>query len=100
MSFAHHPDLKKVRESACVLYEPETGQIRHMHFIVVLEGGHNPDEAETEAMAHASLERRGKPHAHLQALHVSHEAVKPFCRYSVDINEKHLVEEQPRRSVR
>lgn len=95
MPFAHHPDIKKVREAACALYEPQTGQIRHMHFTVVLEGGHDPSDAETEAMARASLERRGKPHAHLVALHVAHDAVKPCCRYRVDVEGKRLVEEQP-----
>jgi hypothetical protein len=95
MSFAHHPDTRKVRDSACALYEPETGQIRHMLLTVVREGGHDPSEAETEAMAHASLERRGKPHAHLLALHVPHDSVQPYTRYRVDVKGKRLVEAQP-----
>jgi hypothetical protein len=92
MPFAHHPDMPKVREGACVLYEPDSGQIRHMHFTLVLQGGHDPSDAESEAMARASLERRGKPHAHLATLHVAHDAVKPDRRYRVDVASKRLVE--------
>jgi len=95
MPFAHHTDTRTVRESACALYEPDTGQIRHMLLTVVLEGGHDPTEAETEVMAHESLERRGKTHAHLHAIHVPHDSVKPNTRYRVDIKAKRLVEDHP-----
>jgi hypothetical protein len=93
MPFAHHPDARKVRESACVLYEPGSGQIRHMHFTLVLQGGHDLSDAEAEAIAHASLERRGKPHAHLEALHIANVSVEPSTRYRVDVEGKRLVEE-------
>jgi hypothetical protein len=95
MPSANHPETTKVRESECVLYEPETGQIRHMHLTLVLKGGHDPSEAETEAMAHAALERRGKAHAHLKALHVSHVSVKPYSHYRVDVGKKSLIEIKP-----
>jgi hypothetical protein len=47
------------------------------------------------SLAHESLERRGKPHAHLHAIHVPHDSVKPNTRYRVDVKAKRLVEEQP-----
>jgi hypothetical protein len=93
MPFSHHPEIALVRESACVLYEPDSGQIRHIHFTHVLEGGHNPTDAEAESMAHASLERRRKPHAHLQTLHVEADSISPSRRYRVDAVGKTLVEE-------
>ena len=89
-----HPGINAVRESVCVLYEPETGQIRHMHCTLVLEGGYNPTPAEEEAMAHAALGRRRQPNANLVALHVAQDALKPYSRYRVDVQAKQLVELQ------
>jgi hypothetical protein len=86
-----HPGIKAVRESVCVLYEPETGQVRHMHCTLVLEGGYNPTAAEEEAMAHAALQRRAQPHANLVALHVAQDTLKPYSRYRVDVRTKQLV---------
>lgn len=93
MPFAHHPDIPKVREAACVLYEPESGQIRHMHFTLVLQGGHDLSDAEAEAIARAALERRGKPHTHLKTLHLTDISADPSCRYHVDVAGKCLVKE-------
>jgi hypothetical protein len=92
MTFIHSPTTKKVREGACVLYEPGSGQIRHMHHIVVLEGGHNPSEAQAEAAARAALERRGRTHSHLAVLHAA-QTVEGTRFYRVDVKSKKLVEE-------
>ena len=90
-----HPGTYAVRESVCVLYEPDTGQIRHMHCTLVLVGGCDPTASEEEAMAHAALERRRQPRANLVALHVTQDSLKPYSRYRVDVNVKQLVELPP-----
>jgi hypothetical protein len=94
MPFKANPNIREVRKSACVLYDRLSGQIRHMHLTVVLEGGHDPSESEVEEMAHAALHRRGELHAHLAALHVEHEAVAHSARYRVDVESKRLLKEE------
>ena len=92
MTVIHNPSMKKVRESACVLYEPDSGQIRHIHHTLVLDGGHNPSDADAESMARASLERRGRAHSHLAVLHTT----QPFEAarfYRVDTKSKKLAEQ-------
>ena len=95
MLFAHRPDIRKVRQSICVLHEPQSGQIRHMHATLVLEGGRDQSKSEAEQAARAALERRGKPHAHLAVLHVENFAPAQFRRYRVDVATKRLVEVSP-----
>ena len=95
MPVIHHPRVHEVRKGVCVLYERDSGQIRHMHFTIVTEGGHDPSEAEVETMARDALARRGKTHAHLIALHAPYESVDTFRRYKVDPAKKALVEFPP-----
>ncbi|MDP9175865.1 MAG: hypothetical protein M3O30_18665 [Planctomycetota bacterium] len=88
------PTAAKYREqskSMCALYEPTTGRIRHMHLTIVLQGGHSPDQSEMEAHARKSLTQRSEPHAHLHALHIPADQIKPTQRYQVDVASKKLV---------
>ena len=84
--------FREVHKAICVLYEAQGGKIRHFHLTVVLQDGHHPSESEIESIARTSLEKRGKRHDHLKALHVAVDAIKPFGKYRVDTAKSALVE--------
>ncbi len=88
---------RTVRERACVLYERTTGVIRHIQHVIVMEGGHDPDEREIEAMCRSALAKRGQTHDALDTLHFDRGAFQPLKVYRVDPVRKVLVE-VPRRT--
>jgi hypothetical protein len=73
-----------MRERACVLYDRRTGAIRHIQHVIVMEGGHDPDDEEIEAMCRQALTKRGSAHDGLDTLHVDRDALQPFKVYRVD----------------
>jgi hypothetical protein len=91
---------KIVRERACVLYDRDTGAIRHIQHVMVMEGGYDPDEGEVEAMCRDALVKRGHKHDKLEALHVDRDALKPFKGYRVETARKMLVEHEHVRNKR
>lgn len=84
-------------ERACVLYDRHSGAIRHIQHVIVMEGGHEPDEREIEQMARRSLSKRGLPDDMLDALHLDGGALRPFMVYRVDVHRKALVEDRSTR---
>jgi hypothetical protein len=60
-----------------------------------MEGGHDPDEHEIEAMCRKAVEKRGRLHHDLEALHLDRRALQPFKRYKVDPKSKMLAELKP-----
>jgi hypothetical protein len=88
---------RAVRERACVLYDGSTGAIRHIQHVIVMEGGHDPDDHEVEAMCRGALIKRGQEHAGLSTLHVDRDAFQPFKVYRVDPHRKVLVERDHKR---
>lgn len=85
------------RERACVLYDRQTGAIHHIQHVVVMEGGHDPDEHEIDAMCRRALTKRGRAHDGLDTLHVHRDAFRPFKVYRVDPARKTLVEHEYKR---
>ncbi|MGA9600701.1 MAG: hypothetical protein WBS22_10725 [Methylocystis sp.] len=86
-----------VKERACLLYDGGTGAIRHIQHVIVMEGGHDPDEREIEVMCRSAFIKRGRPHEKLLALHIERHALKPFKKYRVDPAKRTLVEEGQKR---
>jgi hypothetical protein len=84
-------------ERACVLYDKATGAIRHIQHVVVMEGGHHPDEREIEAMCRRALTKRGHAHDGLDTLHLDRNAFAPFKVYRIDPARRVLVERQHKR---
>jgi hypothetical protein len=90
------PAVKSAR--SCVLYDPNSGQILHIHQTIVLEGGDTPTEADVERTARAVLGDRDAASAKLVALHLAHADYKPHTAYTVDVATRTLVERAvPRR---
>lgn len=83
---------RTVRERACVLYDKATGAIRHIQHVIVMEGGHEPDEHQIEAMCHTALTKRGHSHEGLEALHLDRDALQFQKAYRVDPARRVLVE--------
>ena len=83
---------KTVRERACVLYDRDTGLIRHIQHVIVMEGGRDPDEHEIEAKCRKAMERQGRPHHGLEALHLDRSALQHPKWYRVDPKTKMLEE--------
>ena len=87
-----------VHERACVLYDKNTGSIRHIQHVIVMEGGRVPNEREIEAMCRDALSKRGHAHDGLETLHLDRNAFRPFKVYRVDPARKVLVEREHRRN--
>jgi hypothetical protein len=83
---------RTIRERACVLYDRSSGVIRHIQHVIVMEGGHDPNEREIEAMCRTAMEKRGQFHQTLDTLHIDRTALQPFKRYRVDPRRKILEE--------
>ena len=71
--------------SSCVVYDPATGHIQHLHHCVTMAGGRHPsdDEIARDAVA-AAL--RGSLHnrRELKVLHIPAAALEPGKSYFVD----------------
>ena len=92
------PGLHRVaRERACVLYDRTTGAIQHIQHVIVMEGGHDPNDLEIEAMCREALTKRGRAYDGLDTLHVNREALQPFKVYRVDPIRKMLMEREHKR---
>lgn len=90
------PPRRERTNKTCVLYDKDSGAIRHIQRTIVMDGGYEPTEPEIEAMARRSFERRSKPHTHLHALHVTVGEIKYPKIYRVDTARKVLVEMEPK----
>ena len=97
MSTASPGRHRTLRERACVLYDGSTGAIRHIQHVIVMEGGHDPDDHEVEAMCRRALIKRGQEHDSLSTLHVDPAAFQLFKVYRVDPHRKILVEREHKR---
>jgi hypothetical protein len=78
--------------STVVVYDPDNGQIVHIHHCVTSHGGQHPNE---EALEKAALEfaSRGKaPATKLSVLHVDPSRFKRDTYYQVDTQMRSLVE--------
>jgi hypothetical protein len=82
---------KTVRERACVMYDKTSGAIRHIQHVIVMEGGHDPDEREIEEMCRMAFTKRGDSHDGLETLHLDRGELQPSKMYRVDPKRKVLV---------
>lgn len=76
---------------ACVVYDADTGHVRHIHQVVTLEGGREPTEPEIEAHAMQLAQRKEGRAGKFKALHVPSESVQPHQLYAVDLKTRALV---------
>jgi hypothetical protein len=74
----------------CVVYDPSTGQIRHVHRAITLAGGKHPTHAQLEARAMERARAHGVDVIGLKVLRVSGE-YDPMRKYRVDVAKLSLV---------
>jgi len=76
-----------------ILYEKDTGQIRHTHFVGFVKGGKNPPTKEENEQRAFKLAKEKGLHKldNLMALHVLPTDLKHDIIYRVDLNTKAAV---------
>jgi hypothetical protein len=82
-------------ESACVLYDPASGEIVHVHRVMTLQGGSHPSAEQVEARARLLAERSGARKQGLEALLVDPARLQPGTRYLVDVVARSLLVAAP-----
>lgn len=76
----------------CVVYDPESGRMHHLHRVVTFEGGSEPSPEQIAADALKAFHglHAGR-HGKFETLHVDHDAIEPGKKYRVDVQTKRLV---------
>ena len=75
----------------CVLYEPSTGQIRHVHHVVTLVGADETPEKAIEERILKLAKETGTDSRELHLLHVHASELEPSRDYKVDTKKRRLV---------
>lgn len=78
---------------SCVLFDPKTGAIHHVHHVVTMEGAAETSEAELEKETVGAARRLGLGTARLRVLHVAQDAFAERAHYSVDLRNRTLHKE-------
>ncbi|SRR6266568_2400075 len=91
----------QVLERVCVLYEPATGKVRHLHYSVAIHGAELPSDSALEKRAFEVAARlRGLAADTLRALHVDGSEFKRHSRHRVDVATKRVISEPLKRKRR
>ncbi len=80
-------------DRACVVYDPETGRIHHVHRVVTLRGGAEPQPHEIEARARELATKKGKDALRLKTLMVAPENLRSGAKHRIDVKTNSLVSE-------
>jgi hypothetical protein len=83
--------VKAQAHRACVIFDPVSGRILHVHHDIALPGGRLVSESEAEEAAMAQLRKRGRHSTQLEALHVNPDELHSRVRYKVDPQHRVLV---------
>lgn len=86
------PKIQIVSDRACVVYEPKTGAIAHVHRVVTTQGGYAYNEAELHTRALALAATRGRNVKKLKTLTVESHRLAPNVALKVDPKRRELVE--------
>jgi hypothetical protein len=80
-------------DKAWVVYDSKTGRIQHVHRVVTLKGGIEPNQSEIEDRAMDIAGKRGMTRSQLNILSVSPDQLHPSARHRVDPKKGSLVSE-------
>ena len=78
-------DVELESDQACAVYDANTGRIEHVHRVVTLKGGTNPEPGEIEARAMEFAAQNAKKTSQLKTLLVSPEQLHPGTAHKVDL---------------
>lgn len=91
----------QVSERVCVLYEPATGKVRHLHYSLAMQGTELPSDSTLEKRAFEVAARlKGLAPDTLRALHVDGTELKRHSRHRVDVATKRVISEPLKRKRR
>ncbi|GAS87417.1 hypothetical protein [Mycolicibacterium brisbanense] len=79
--------------SCCLLFDPQGGEIHHVHRVVTMEGAPDTSQAELEAQTLRAAQNLGLDTKRLQVLHVGANEFSERARYSVDPAKRTLKKE-------
>jgi hypothetical protein len=91
MGFATTGKTRIRSDKCCVLFDPASGTIRHVHRVVTMEGADVTPERDVERRARTLAKDLGTDAANLKALLVDSESIKPGKPYAVDPKKRTLV---------
>jgi hypothetical protein len=83
--------VRAIAHRASIVYEEETGAIKHIHRTITLEGGRVPSDSELEEAALAIISKR-LPVGGLKVVHVEPDQIRPHVRYRVHPQHRTLIE--------
>lgn len=89
--FGSEPFIPVEADRTCVLFGPNTGQIRHTHRVITLRGGTRPDDPTVESAAREHLQLSGGDAQGLRALIVDSGGLDSPAIFSVDVTTGELV---------
>jgi hypothetical protein len=85
MSLETIGDIEVASDQACVVYDATNGRIQHVHRVVTLKGGTEPNRSEIEARAmEFAATHQGIGKIRVKALLVSHEQLTAGATHKVD----------------
>jgi len=87
---AFEPEYDKI----CVLYDPQNGQVIHIHEVVIPPGGRKVDDNGVETRTFQQAANLGKDTSKLKALHVLPKDIERGSPYKVDLKSIKLVKIQ------
>ncbi len=87
--------MKKRTVNVCVLYDPKSGKIAHIHQTITFEGARASTKEEIEAQARGYVSKQVAGREHLKAAHLGDVRFKRGNRYSIDANSGQLVDGGP-----
>jgi hypothetical protein len=81
-------------DQACVVYDAKTGRIEHLHRVITLRGGTNPERSEIETRTMELAGQNGKKTSRLRTLIVSPEQFRPGREHKVDLETGSIISKQ------
>lgn len=84
-------DLMRAEDvKACILYEPATGRVVHVHRVTTLPGGRRLDQVAMESRIRDLAKQHGADSVDLRVLHVDPRELVVGTSYVVDVHAEKL----------
>jgi hypothetical protein len=88
-------DVEIESDQAYAVYDAKTGRIEHLHRVITLKGGTNPEPGEIEARAMEFAAQNAKKTSQLKTLLVSSEQLRPGRVHKVDLKTGSIISKPP-----
>jgi hypothetical protein len=82
---------KVAAEKCCVVFEPSSGRIRHVHRVITMAGADERSEQAITERALTLAKKYGAANAKLDVIHVDPKVLADRGRFQVDVKNRKLV---------